>query len=90
MSDIGDDFNALRKLRQVKRASNRQSSAEALTAAGIAFESKNFNIHLVVSAPRGLIDFWPGTGLWTPRGTDVKRRGVLRLISYIKKQKEKP
>lgn len=81
---MGEMFNALKKARQEKRASNRESSAATLLAAGIEFESKNLGAHLIV----GNIDFWPGTGLWIVRGSNQKRRGVLKLIKHIKGSKE--
>jgi hypothetical protein len=82
-----DDFSdsefwrAYGRQRQEKRASNREQSAKMLTDAGIAFEAKNYGAHLVVD---GIIDFWPGTGLWMPRGTARRRYGVRNLISHVR------
>lgn len=83
MGDVGDDFNALKKMRQEKRASNREDSAAILSRAGIVFESKNLDAHLVVQAGAKTVDFWPGTGLWIVRGTKEKRRGVRKLVEYV-------
>ena len=80
-SDMGEMFNAWRKIRQEKRAQNRGSSADLLRAAGIPFESKNGGAHLIVA---GRYDFWPGTGLWMARGERTKRRGVRKLIARLK------
>ena len=80
-SDMGEMFTALRKVRQEKRAQNRESSAEILRAAGIPFESKNSGAHLIVA---GRYDFWPGTGLWVARGERTKHRGVRKLIARLK------
>ncbi len=87
MSDIGDDFAALHKIRQEKRASNRHNSADLLTQAGIEFEVKNIDAHLIIKTTP-VVDFWPGTGLWMVRGDKTKRRGVHRLISYLKGEKK--
>ena len=87
MSDMGDDFNALRKERQEKRADNRDQSAAVLTRAGVLFESKNLGTHLIVEAGARTVDFWPGTGLWIVRGVPDKRRGVRKLIEYVEQQR---
>lgn len=47
-----------------------------LTAAGVNFESKNIDAHLIVKMPGKTIDFWPGTGLWMVRGQPTRRYGV--------------
>lgn len=90
MSDMGDDFNALKKMRQEKRAGNRYDSAAILSRAGIMFESKNMGAHLIVLAGRQEVDFWPGTGLWIVRGETARRRGVRKLVEYVEKQRGKP
>jgi len=88
MGDMGDDFNAWKKHKQEKRASNRDNSAELLMAEGIEFESKNIGAHLIVKGGGKIIDFWPGTGLWIVRGSINKRRGVRQLIAAITATKE--
>lgn len=90
MSDMGDDFNALKKMRQEKRASNRDDSAEMLRQAGVTFESKNIGAHLIVQAGKKMVDFWPGTGLWLVRGDKVRRRGVRELVKHVAQEKAKP
>ena len=90
MSDMGDDFNALKKMKQEKRASNREDSATILSRAGVIFESKNIGAHLIVFAGKKTVDFWPGTGLWIPRGDKLRRRGVRELIKYVEQQRTKP
>lgn len=87
MGDVGDDFNALKKYRQEKRADNRDQSAALLSRAGVIFESKNIGAHLIVEGGAKTIDFWPGTGLWIVRGTKEKRRGVRKLIDYVEQQR---
>ncbi len=90
MSDMGDDFNALRQAKQAKRADNRDQSAALLTRAGVLFESKNIGAHLIVEAGAQTVDFWPGTGLWIVRGPsspDGKGRGVRKLIDYVERQR---
>lgn len=83
MSEIGEDFAAIKKIQQEKRADNRAQSAEILSVAGVAFTSNNGGAHLIVTAGRSVIDFWPGTGLWIVRGKPAKKRGVRKLIQHI-------
>lgn len=85
MSDMGDDFRALAKFKQEKRADNRDQSAAILQRAGILFESKNLGAHLVVMAGAKTVDFWPGTGLWIVRGTNERKRGVRKLVEFVER-----
>lgn len=60
-------------------------STQALIANDVKFESKNNGVHLIIQCePK--IDFYPSTGLWTVRGNTKKRRGVRKLIQYIKEK----
>ena len=81
--DMGDMWREVKKHRQQKRARNRQSSPQQLTAAGIAYETKNGGSHLVIEPNGHRIDFWPGTGLWIPRGGERRNRGVRSLIKKV-------
>lgn len=90
MGDVGDDFNALKKMRQAKRANNRDDSAAILSRAGVCFESKNLGAHLIVLAGAKEVDFWPGTGLWIVRGESARKRGVRKLVEYVNQQRGKP
>ncbi len=71
-----------RKMKQDKRASNRDRSTEILVLAGIPFVSKNNGAHLMVAER---YDFWPGTGLWMERGKPKKHRGIRSLIERIQR-----
>lgn len=87
--DIWDAYADLRKMRQEKRANNREQSAALLTRAGIFFEAKNDGAHLIVIGGPFVIDFWPGTGLWIVRGKaedlSRKKRGVRNLIAFVER-----
>ncbi|MER1940616.1 hypothetical protein ABS755_07900 [Castellaniella sp. FW104-16D08] len=67
MSEMGDDWNEIRKERQAKRATNRDQSAGYLAQRGIHYTSHNGGAHLIVEGPECFIDFWPGTGRWRTR-----------------------
>ncbi len=83
MSDMGDDFRAMKKAGQERRASNRTSSAELLKEKEIHFTSNNGGAHLIVEGNAGFIDFWPGTGRWNDR-LGTMGFGVMNLIHHIK------
>lgn len=67
---------------KMRRSNNRKKSPQLLREAGIHFESKSQGVHLIVTGPFGLIDFWPGTGKWICRATGKEDRGVRTLIAY--------
>ena len=79
MSDIGDDFKALREANSKKKKANLHYSTELLISKKIEFESKNYGVHLIVTGSDGLIDFWPSTGKFKVRGGRTGR-GVVNLI----------
>lgn len=83
MSEIGETYEALRKIRQAKRADNRQQSADLLTNENIPFVAKNGGAHLIVEGRNCYIDFWPGTGKWITRNGE-RGFGVRNLIKEIK------
>ena len=82
MSEIGDDFAALKKAQQENRANNRIQSADYLSKRGIQFSSNNGGAHLIVEGPSCFIDFWPGTGKWNSRDGQ-KGFGVRNLVAFI-------
>ena len=65
-----------------RRAGNRDSSAALLAERGIAFESKNSGVHLIVTHGEKVADFWPGTGKFIVRG-GRDGRGVFNLLKAI-------
>lgn len=87
MGDMGDywrDVVPEMKQRSIeKRASNRQKSADMLMSIGIEFDSKNDGAHLIVKGNGVIVDFWPGTGKYIPRGGKAGR-GVFNLIRLIR------
>ncbi len=86
MGDMGEVFNHWRTIKQEKKRSNLASSTRLLETNGIPVTVHNGGIHLVLSKGDQTIDFWPSTGLWWIRGTSNKRRGVQRLIAYMKQR----
>lgn len=68
---------------QVRRGENRENSAVILTERGVQFEAKNMGAHLIVSHEGKIVDFWPGTGKYIPRGFGRPGRGVFNLLKAI-------
>lgn len=79
-----EDYRAWNKMKQEKRAKNREDSARMLRESGFDFTEHNGGAHLVVSAGKATFDFWPGTGSFIRRGETKKRRGVRSLIGALR------
>ena len=60
------------------------TTLEILGAHGLDVTARSGDTHYIVSTPRGNVDFWPGTGLWHPRGTAETSRGLFALIAWAK------
>lgn len=86
MSEMAELWGDFRAHKQAKKRSNLAASTRLLEGAGIPFTVHNSGIHLVLTKGDQTIDFWPSTGLWWIRGTANKRRGVQRLIAYMKQK----
>ena len=82
MSDISEDYKALRDFNRAKKENNLKASTELLDALGIDYTSHNNGIHLKVFAGDEVVNFWPSTGKWI--SSDTKSRGVQKLITYVK------
>ena len=80
MGDMGDSFKAWADFRQAKRKANRESSAQLLADAGVAFTSHNEGAHLKLE---GGWDLYPGTGLYTHESLPVRGRGVRNLLREL-------
>ena len=83
MGDIGEMFNYHNDASKVKRANNREWSANYLEQRGIEFESKNCGAHLIVKYNDKIADFWPGTGKFNIRGGSGYFRGVKNLVKRL-------
>lgn len=84
INEVSEMWRERREFTQKKRRFNLAASTAMLTNAGLPFHSNNDGIHLVLLKNEQFIDFWPSTGLWWIRGTRNKRRGIQKLISYMK------
>lgn len=83
--DLGEIYKAMKDHSKEKKSNNLEQSTKLLNEHMIDYESKNNGIHLIVTAfDSEIIDFWPTTGKWIPRGK-APQRGVKNLIRYIKR-----
>ena len=78
-----EDYRAWDKMKQEKRAKNREDSARLLQEAGVPFTPMNDGAHLIVTWRGHVFDFWPGTGLWMMRGSTQRHRGVRKLLKML-------
>jgi len=82
MGDVGDAYRSLRANRKGKKRDNIINSTLLLEKKGVEFKTRNNGSHLVVSAKHEVIDFWPSTGQFIGRASNVKSRGVDRLLKH--------
>jgi len=87
MGDMGDDFRAWNKVKQEKKRSNLETSTQLLIDNNISFKSHNYGVHIAVVGNNEIIDFWPSTGKWIVRKTNIKGRGIFKLLRRIKNEK---
>lgn len=86
MSEIGEDFKALREESKERRGVYRKIAKNLLRRKGICFDERNQGAHLIVESPGGKIDFWPGTGKFIVRKSGAVGRGVFNLLRVIEGQ----
>lgn len=88
MGDMGEYWRDvkpfLKERARQKREKNKESSTEILIKHGVAFESKNEGIHLIVRHASKIVDFWPSTGRFICRSGKRDDHGVFNLLKYLK------
>lgn len=87
MSDMGEDFRAMKEASREKKANNLASSTDILKKARVNFTSHNNGVHLVIQHSDRLIDFWPSTGKWNVRSANLWGLGVFALLKVLGVQK---
>lgn len=81
-----EDWRAIRRTQQARRAANRENGAAILTENKVEFELKGdgSGSHLIVKHAGKVVDYWPGTGKWIDRDFRGRHeRGVFRLLNYL-------
>lgn len=76
-------WHEYKKMGQKKRAKNRTASAAILDENNILYDIHNGGAHLVVKHNNYVVDFWPGTGKYIFRGSNIYKRGIHRLIKDL-------
>ena len=66
-----------------------ETNTEYLQRAGAFFTSFNNGLHLVVTSPQGLIDYWPSTNKFSVRKTGERGRGYKRVLQLCGLKAEK-
>ena len=84
MGDTGDDYKAMRDFSKERKAERVPTAIRKLQEAGINFDRRNGDQHLIVEGFDCFIDFWPSTDRWNARIGGVKGFGLSKLIAYIK------
>lgn len=84
--DAGSMWRAKKEASKAKRGENKARSTQHLKDAGIVFESKAFGDHLIINHAGHVVDFWPTTGVYIPRHTQKRGRGVFNLIQWLERQ----
>jgi hypothetical protein len=79
-----EDWHEYKKMGQEKRRNNRLHSAVILDENSILYDTHNGGAHLVVRHNGFIVDFWPGTGKYSFRGSQKYKRGVHNLIKDLK------
>ena len=88
-TELGDIYSVMRERSKEKRAYNRKSSVEFLKKAKLNFDIKNDGAHIIIKTQvfgtDTFIDFYPGTGKYIIRKTNIQGRGVRKLLRIIEK-----
>lgn len=83
MSDMGDDFKALREYNRAKKQRYIAFAIETLNANGVEYKNRDgLNVHLMIEINGQRIDFWPSTGRWRTKGKS--KFGIASLMAYIR------
>ena len=76
--------------RKERRAHNRENTQRVLQEAGIEFSIHNEGAHLIVKRGTDIVvDLWPGTGRWVPRGNGRGGRGVFQMLKWLKQEEKR-
>ncbi len=84
--DLGELYRDWDQSKKEKKQSNLQWSTQHLAdQGGVAFQSKNGGVHLIVKGRDETIDFWPSTGKFICRKSGKSGRGVKNLLKHCNK-----
>lgn len=84
MSDMADDFRALKAHNKEQRQGRAEVNIEQLKALGIPAHEQSQNVYRV-DTERGAVMYYPTTGKWQHRGA-VERGTVQQFKDWLKKK----
>jgi hypothetical protein len=88
MSELGDDFRAMRDARQARHAEMREKNMAAIEASGIRFQERPAAL-LFRNAGYPKVDFYPDTGRWGVMGNPhIYRGGATAFLSWYETHKK--
>lgn len=64
----------------------KEQAIKKLDDMGLLYELKNDGNHVVIDGPNGHVDYWPTTGKWRCRHTNIKGQGWKDLEIYLTPQ----
>ena len=83
MSESGEGFSEMKARRKARNLARKSKSTALLLILGIKFDSKNNGEQLIIMTSKGVIDFYPSTGLYINRASKHRQNGVNELIKQI-------
>lgn len=82
MSEVGEIFKAYAEVRKDKKIKNIEDSLRYLRNHQVDYKILNGSNHHTLVAD--VYDFWPSTGKYCKRGSNLKGRGVRSLVKHLK------
>ena len=84
MSETGDMWREVKKIRSSAKAQRREQGPLVLREHNVFFTTHNNGAHLRIEGLKGeMIDFWPGTGAWKSSVPHTGGRGLKELLGYL-------
>lgn len=94
MSEIGDDFKALKAMQRERKESWKEENLEnhlnmlSKYPQVLTYEIKNNGEHYIVTIKNedisATVDLWPSTGKWIIRKDKKRGNGIPNLLKYFK------
>lgn len=91
MSDLADDYRAMKEYRQEKKdkfiSGKMKEHIQLVVNNSELVEFKNFDTHLVVHWENGEVcDYWPTTQRWIARKAKGRGYNIESMLKYYKKE----
>lgn len=70
--------------RETTKDSGRDYAVAKIKKSGLTYESKFNDSYFIIKGIKGMVEFYPGTGVFNCKDTGYRGRGVDNLIKYAK------